>query len=318
MQKDPLDHFDAGLRDMIDNDETPAFDSVAQVRFAGAENYDLVHEEDSADTYCADDVYFARQDGKNLPLDTSKVDGYLRTISYLNPTNYVSYHVTDEELLSYGLDTPDLTVTVDYILEGEDGNEKQDTFVLHISRDPEEKRAAEEAAANGGEGSADETVTAYARIGESQIVYKLSSSSYQTLMAASYDDLRHREVLWADFADIRQIDISLEGESYVIASEKDGDDRIYSYQGEELEIGDFQNALEALRADSFTGERPAQKEEISLTVCLDNESYPQVSIALYRYDGAYCLAVVDGQPVSLVARTAVVSLIEAVHAIVLS
>lgn len=70
--------------------------------------------------------------------------------------------------------------------------------------------------------------------------------------------------------------------------------------------------------ENLLGKYESQKEEISLTVCLDNESYPQVSIALYRYDGAYCLAVVDGQPVSLVARTAVVSLIEAVHAIVLS
>lgn len=38
----------------------------------------------------------------------------------------------------------------------------------------------------------------------------------------------------------------------------------------------------------------------------------------YRYDGASCLAVVDGEPVSLVARSAVVDLMEAVRAIVLN
>lgn len=38
---------------------------------------------------------------------------------------------------------------------------------------------------------------------------------------------------------------------------------------------------------------------------------------LYRYDGTYCLAVVDGTPVSLVERSYVVDLIEAVNAIVL-
>ena len=38
----------------------------------------------------------------------------------------------------------------------------------------------------------------------------------------------------------------------------------------------------------------------------------------YRYDGASCLAVVDGEPVSLVVRSAVVDLMEAVRAIVLN
>jgi len=318
VQNDPLDYFDTGLSDLIDNDETPSFDKITGVQFAGTENYSIRYEEDSTKTYSADDVYFAQQNGKFLPLDTSRVDSYLQLVSSLLLTNYVSYDAGDGELQTYGLDAPDLTVTVDYTAEEEDGNEEQNTFVLHVSRDPKEKQKAEEAAANGEEESADETVTAYARVGESKIIYKISSSTYKSLMAAAYDDLRHQEVFWADFGDVRQIDISLEGEDYTITSEKEDDDRIYAYQDEELEIGDLQNALEALTADSFTGEKPAQKEEIGLTVYLDNENYPQISIKLYRYDGTCCLAAVDGQPVSLVERTAVVDLIEAVHAIVLS
>lgn len=39
---------------------------------------------------------------------------------------------------------------------------------------------------------------------------------------------------------------------------------------------------------------------------------------LYRYDGEFCLAEVDGKPVSLVRRSYAVDLIEAVQAIVLS
>jgi len=190
------------------------------------------------------------------------------------------------------------------------------TFVLHVSRDPEEKKAAEEAA-EGGESSGD-GATAYARVGDSPIIYEIFSSEYYQLMAASYDDLRHLEVLWADFADIRQIDISLEGADYTITAQGDGDDRTWSYLDTELEIADFQDALEALSTDSFTDEKPSQKEEIGLTIYLDNENQPEVSIQLYRYDGSNCLAVVDGESVSLVARTAVVDLIEAVHSIVLN
>ncbi len=267
---------------------------------------------DNTITYSADDVYFAQLDGTKLPLDASKVDSYLQTIGSLDLTNYVSYNVTDEELRAFGLDSTDLTITVDYTAEDTEEDTKQEPFVLHISRDSDEKDAAD-----GGETDG-EDVTAYARIGQSQIIYQLFSSEYKELTAASCDDLRHAEVFWGDFADVRQIGISLEGEEYAIVSKKGGRDRAYFYEGEELEIADLQDALEALRANSFTDEKPAQQEEIGLTLSLDNDNQRSVSIALYRYDGSDCLAVVDGEPVSLVQCSAVVDLIEAEHAIVLN
>lgn len=313
VKHDPLDEYDAVLSDMMDHDEIPSFDHVTQLQFAGTESYGITYQENSTDTYCADDVYFTQQNGKDLPLDTSRVESYLRDITGLHPANYVSYHVTDEELQAYGLDAPELTVTVDYVKEGEDGEETADTFVLYVSPDPEEIKAAEETE----DSEQDMDISAYIRVGESQIVYKISSGSYKKLAAASYNDFRHPEVIWADFSDVHQIDIALEGDSYTLTSEKDGDERVWLYQGEEVEMTGLRNGLESLAASEFTSERPAQKEEIGLTVYLENESFPQVQIKLYRYDGSRCLAAVDGESVSLVERTAVVSLIEAVHTIVL-
>lgn len=312
VKHDPLDEYDAVLSDMIDHDEIPSFSHVTQIQFTGAETYGISYQEDSTDTYSTDDVYFTQRNGKTLPLDTSKVDGYLRSITDLNPVNYVSYHVTDEELQAYGLDAPELTVAVEYTTEGEEGEAIADTFVLYVSPDPEDVKAAEEA-----EDGEEAELSAYIRVGESQIIYEVSSSSYKKLSAASYNDLRHSEVIWADFDHVQQIDISLEGSGYTLMPERDGEERTWAYQEEELEIADFQSALEALTADEFTNERPSQKEEIGLTMHLDKENFPQVEIKLYRYDGSRCLAVVDGESVSLVERTAVVDLIEAVHAIVL-
>ena len=317
VQNDPLDYFDAGLSDMIDHDETPDFDKVTGIRFAGTESYSITYEEDSGNTYCEEDVYFAERAGSLLPLDTSRVDAYLQKISGLSLTDYVTYNATAEELEACGLDTPELTVTVDYTYEDEARNEITQTFVLQISRDPEEQKAAEEAS-DQEEGTAEEEITAYARVGDSRIVYRITANEYKALMDASYDALRHIEVLSADFSDVTQLDISLEGAAYSITAEGSGDGRTYSYLGEELEIGDLQSALESLKAESFTDERPTQKKEIGLTVHLDNENYPEVRIELYRYDGTNCLAVVDGTPVSLVARADVVDLIEAVNEIVLN
>ena len=97
------------------------------------------------------------------------------------------------------------------------------------------------------------------------------------------------------------------------------------YYGEHLAVDDvsfdisgLQTALQAPTADSFTDETADQKEDISLTVYLDNENFSQVTIQLYRYDGSLCLAVVDGESVSLVSRSSVMDLVEAVQAIVLN
>lgn len=229
----------------------------------------------------------------------------------MNLTDYVSYNATEEELAQYGLDDPDLTVAVSYTVENEDGDEEAGTFVLHVSRDLETKQAVEQA-------EQEETLPAYVRVGDSKIIYEISGDRYEELMAAFYDDLRHQEVFWADFDEVDQIEVSLEGTNYMISSEKNGEDRVWSYRGEEVDITDFQNALASLEADSFTSEKPTGKEEIHFILHLESENCPEVSVKLYRHDGEFCLAEVDGKPVSLVRRSCAVDLIEAVHAIVLN
>lgn len=316
---DPLDLFDTTLNRMIDNDDIPYWDHVSEIKFEGEETYSAVYQEDSGNTYSSEDVYFVRKDGKDAPLDTSRVNSYLWLIRSMDLNNYVSYNATEEKLAQYGLDDPDLTVAVDYTAENKDGDEEPGTFVLHISRDLETKQAAEQAERDGLEEDDEEELSAaYVRVGDSKIIYEISGDRYEELMAAFYNDLRHQEIFWADFDEVYQIDVSLEGTDYTITSEKDGDERVWSYQEEEQDITDFQNALLSLRADSFTNEKPTGKEEIRFTLHLENENCPKVSVKLYRYDGDLCLAEVDGKSVSLVRRSYAVDLIEAVQAIVLN
>jgi len=321
-KNDPLDQFDAALRDMIDHDENLSYDQATRISFEGGENYTISYEEESTDTYCAEDVYFTEQNGKKAPLDTDRVEDYLEELVTLRLENYVTYNVTEEELESFGLNDPELVITVDYTTEDKDGTKISDTYVLSVSRDPEELAAVKEA----GEGKTEddeETVTAYARVGESQIVYQIDESDYTALMAASYHDLRHRDVLTASFEEVCRVDISLDGSDYTLAADgknKD-DERIWKYQEEEIEIDAFEKelySLSASSADDFVSQKPSGKKEIGLTIYLDRENTPEIKIELYRYDGEHCLAVLDGQTFALVKRADAVDLIEAVNAIVLN
>ena len=170
---------------------------------------------------------------------------------------------------------------------------------------------------NGETDSKEEEITAYARVGESQIVYQISAADYKALTAAAYNLFVILRCSAQTLQTSSKSTFLLMVRSIPLLPKKKGNDRTYFYGEEELDIAMFQSALKAWLRKALRPEQPSQQEEIGLTVYLDNENHPEVQIKLYRYDGSHCLAVVDGAPVSLVTRTSAVDLIEAVHAIVL-
>lgn len=314
---DPLDEFDAVLRDMILDDTIPEFDTAKQIAFSGSEDYVISYDEDGT-SICADDVYFT--DGK--PLDTDNVNEWLTALMGLDLTDYVSYNITNEELQTFGLDNPALTITIDYSSSGENGNETDSgTLVLHLAQNPEELAAYEEALEN----EEDElpNVTCYARVGESQIVYQITRAEFDDLTAVSYDTLRHQKLFTAEFDTVTSIDVALESEDYTFTytppEDEDDEDAegTWTYDGAEFDVYDLRTALRSLTAVSFTDETPAGQEEISLIIHLDNEDFPTFTLTLWRYDGETCLACVDGEPTAFVSRSQTVDLVEAVRALTL-
>ncbi len=286
VKTDPLEQFEIEISEVFHHDEIPELKEVTQIQFSGTESEDIIYEKDSTNTYSSEDVYFVKREESLLPLDTSRVQEYL--------------------------DTPELSVVFEYADIGEDKDkETKETFALYIGRDPKEQEVEES------DKDTEEEVTAYARIGESKIIYQLTTEQYKKLKEITYDTLRHQELFWADFSDVHQLDILLEDNHYVITSELEDGDRTYYYQEEELEMANIQSAISGLKVKTFSDKTPKQKEEISLTLYLDNENFPKVQIQLYRYDGEDCIAVVDGETIALVERTCVVDLIEAVNHIVL-
>lgn len=317
MAHDPMDEFDAILGDLLLDDEVPYLAQATAIKFAGAENYEMSLKEEST-SYRKNDSWFTQTEKGEMPLDTAKVDSYLSQLTGLALDTYMTYNATPEELAAYGMDQPELTITVEYPpKEGEEA----EPFVLHISRDPKEKADDEAQKAEKTDETTEETeetITAYARVGESPIVYQLSSDAYKALKKASFGDLRHDSILPADFADVSALDVVLGGDQYSFTSKGSGEDKTWYYGETEISINEIQRTLSGLKASEFTSENAGGQQEISLTATLALEGDPQVKIELLRKDGTSCLALVDGEPVAQVERSQVVELVEAINAIVLS
>lgn len=315
VQQDPLDTFDVELSDLIANDSLPYVGTADQITVEGENPLQITWQEESS-SYREEDHYFVTVDGEAQPLDTGLVEDLLYTLGSLDLSEYMTYNAGEEDLATYGLDDPERTITLDYTTEDEDGNETAYTVSLAVSRAPAERWDDTQADA-GTETDEEAEVTAYARVDDSPIIYKITTQEYRALMDATYDTLRHKEILPASLENVSQVDVTLDGTSYTVTASGEGEERTWSYGEQELETSDLPDALQALTADSFTGEEPTGQEEISFTLHLSLEGEPTVSIQFYRYDGTYCLAVVDGQPTALVTRSQVVDLQEAVYAVVL-
>jgi hypothetical protein len=331
VKTDPYDSFDVELSDLIDNDEIPDLSDATKISYSGEESGEVLYDA-NLDSDCADDVYYITVDNEKKPLDTDRVSTYLSALRYLDLTDYVTYDASADDLVSYGLSSPELTLVISYT----DEDDVPQTIELSFGRDEEQKNAVAEAEATAEEAdsaitndstSADVTDTTttssvggYVRVGDSSIVYALSASDYEAALAVSYDSLRHENVFTADFSEVEKMVVTLDGEAYTFLASGDSDSRTYSYLENEIDMADIESSLTALQADSFTDEKPSGTKEIALTLYLntgtDDES--TIDIALYRYSGTECLAMAGGEPFGLVSRSSVMDLMEAVYAIVLN
>ena len=319
VNEDPMDVYGAELDDFLLHDDIPAFPEAESIAFTGAEDQTILRDEDGG-SYREEDIYYL--DG--APLDTDRVEDYLTHLTALSLTDYATYKAAGADLAAYGLDDPELTAAVTYTdLE----TEETETVTVAVSRAPADREtpwseAAEALAAaeESGEISAYDDSMAYLRVGESAIVYEIGYDDLAEILACSYDDFRHTEVLPADFEHVESLTFDLDGGTYTFTRTEaaDGDEAAkWSFNDTEIDIADVEDALTSLAVSDFEG-GTAGAEEISLTAVLDLDGAPEVSITLCRADGETCVARVDGERLGAVPRSQAVALIEAVNAIILN
>ena len=146
------------------------------------------------------------------------------------------------------------------------------------------------------------------------ILFAISVKLYaDDVAAAGYDTLRPDEVLALNWDTVERIDFTIDDSVYTAV--KNGD--TWTINDTEVEFGDVQDAIDGLTVNTFNDETADRKQEIAFTVHLDSEAFPEVSVAVYQYDGENCLVQLDGETLGLAARSLAVDLTEAVNAITL-
>lgn len=298
---DPYDSYNVELSSLILNDEIPSMKEVTSITFKGNENYTITKQDGIS--LCEDDMYFTN--GKAL--DNDLLDSYISIIKNLSLYDCVTYNVSEEELIEYGLDNPELEISLNYT--SREGEENQ-SISLYVSSNKEQLETYNNTL---DEDKNINSVTRYIRVNNSKIIYTITSSTYDTLTSNAYNDLRHQEIFMGDFDSISSIDVTLENNNYRFIKNDD----TYMYDDEKIEITTLQNAITSLNADSFTNDVSTGQKEVSITLNLDNENYPTYKMDFYRYDGNKCLVYINDKPYAYVKRSAVVDIIEAINQIVL-
>ncbi|MCD8148369.1 MAG: DUF4340 domain-containing protein [Clostridiales bacterium] len=379
VEEDILEDISTERDDFMQQDEIPSIVTLEEMTVSGKADLDAVYDPDGSYSYTDSYNYYqVEDDGTYLMLDDSLMESYLSSLASLSLTDYVTYTASDVDLSDYGLDDPVYTITVTGTTEveveteeDEEDEESSDTDTADTTGDDtsdtnddgttEEDAEAEETEVEtedvevviyiglvtetADEEDEDNTVTTYLRVGDSEIIYQLDSSDYDTLSAVTYDDLRPTSVLSADWDEVTGFSFTVDGETYEVtamdeaeyeetygtdeedetedSSEDSSEDTeeesgyVYLIDEQKIDIDTAMTAVDALTIDSFTDEESGDTLELSITLQMSDEKYSSVAVEIYQYDSEDCLVLVDGEPVGLLERSLMVDLREALTTIVL-
>lgn len=184
-----LKAFVLTIYDLVDKEDLPTFSDVLSLELSGKNNLEVVFVDGGSDQ-CYTELYewFLQQGSSLLPLDTDAAEDLMEELTTLTWGDCVNYKADAAALSDYGLDAPLLTLSV-LCNEGSTGSAVELEFGKYDQ----------------------DSGSYYARLAESNMVYLVSSSIYNTLTEASYDDLRAMDVLLVDWYDVKDLEITLDG-----------------------------------------------------------------------------------------------------------
>ncbi len=291
---DLVSYFNYGLYDLLILEEVPDLSAVTAIALeSGEQSWEIEYLENSGLSYS--DLYVWFMDG--AALDNEVCNAIPEFLEAIDLTNCVNYNAQD--LSEYGLDAPLLAITVTYTyIDDADGAAKSGTCTLEFG---------------GEEGR-------YARFADSNMVYFVSSTVTNTLLALTPETMLPREAVLLDWSTVDALKITLDGETHEVVksvttvTDDAGavtEQTTYLLDETEVDAESFFTALDAVTYVSQAADvTPERREELRLV--LRREGCEDLELVFWQYDAARCLTTLNGGSTVFVSREKVVELTEIV------
>ena len=288
-------------------EELPDFGTVTSLSIQQPDG-DLTleyHEDSSGMSYNPDEFHWFLAQGENLTaVDTGKAQSLASAVTGLSWQLCSDYKADDEELAEYGLDDSALTVQLTYLPQEED--EDAESADSSAAEDTDTDTTPQSFTLLIGE---DVDGGTYARLGDSRMVYLISTETADSLRYAAAS-LQPDEVCVLNWDQMQKIEVTYGGQTHTIefsgttteeVEDSEGETvtqtvNVYRSGEEELSGTEVEALLDAINVLSVTaqGGSASGEELISFTFYQEVDGYEELTLRLTAQDTASCVADFDG------------------------
>ncbi len=291
---DVAEKFEVDNNDLMAFEKFPDVKQFTKLKISGANELEVIYKENAGYCYSDSFVYYTMVDGQYMPCSSKYVETTINAVWKALTDYYATYDIKDEDLETYNLKNPAMTVQISYL----DENDEEHTEIVNMS--PRTISGAK----------------FFHRIGSKYIIH-MNDENYDKFLNASYNTLRPSEMILADWSTVKQISVNVDGERATYDVKKDGQKTLFYQDGKEVDLDVFSRDVNDLEYIEFMDDAPLKKREAEIVFYFDNERWPEMTCEIYKYNGSTCVIKVDGRMTGTVSRESAVKVIEELNAVLL-
>jgi len=315
---DLLEDISVERDSFILNDKLTDLSQVTNISVTGESSAEIVYDEENYYTYTNFYNYYLHTGDEYKPLSEASAKDFIENITDLSLKTFATYTASSEDLSKYGLDNPAFKVTVTGEKKTDSDSDTVETasYIVNVGYVIDTDTKVEE-----GEEPAK---LVYVRVGDSEIIYSVDQSVYDTLVADEYKDLRPATVLYVQKDDIKSVGTTLENTEisieYEASEDKDSkeDAGDFYLNGYTVALDDLVSALNDLNVKDSDASKKSTVLELETNINVNTDKYSEVNLKIYRYDGDYCYVELNGEAVGLIERSKMVAVKENVMKLLLN
>lgn len=293
--------------------------TVTSLKVAGAEGVFQIGKNENQDGWIVTDWNGTAKAG-----DSSLVTNALGNLGSLSYGDMVAYE--PEDLAAFGLSQPAWTVTVDYEVETEGGEEDQQDSTEDTTSVKEQRQLVLLV------GSKNDSGNYYVKTGDSKGIYSMGAENLDTILDQDQENYLSKYVSNYSFAQLTKLEVTMGDKTYTLTAQAElqedkegagedeangegadlgdtdaassdedssgGDTTAYQYyvDGQEKDMTkfmDFYNLVSQMQCQSRLDAVPKELGNAELNLHFYQKSGQEVTVSYYAYDNNYYLAVDD-------------------------